>query len=346
MTTATHVFNQYYFDYLKKLKEIARSRKDEDENARILRKAIKKHYSSYDRLSDEYRVRFREFFATWTEFSTSDEWLATEHVNTANVYEDVTVGNIIGLTKDVQTTGYFVVMLALMSRELTEKDVSDILKFIRDGEASVFVHEDGAVHDMVQRIKNITLVRAEKIKAESKNDDTFKAMESTQLGKLAKEILDEVNVAEIQESIGDGDFLSSLANPNSGITKLLGTVSQKMLSKMASGEIKHESLLQDAMKLAANIPGMGDLGAIGNIMKNFTGGGGAGGGGMPDLTELMRGFGLGGGGSGSSTRSGGSSSRVNAPAMNQQMRRTIQARQLRKKLEKRKENVQGQVEDE
>ncbi len=339
MTSATHVFNQYYFDYLKKLKDIAKARKsagEEDENVRALRKAIKKHYSSYDRMSEEYRVRFRDLLTTWDGFAPTDEWLAdAEKVDAAFVYEDVTIGNILALTKDAQTTGYFVVMFALMSRELTEQDVSGILKFIRDGEVSVFVHEDGAVVELVNRIKSIMTSRSEKAKAAVGADETFKAMENTQLGKLAKEILEEVNVAEIQESMGDGDFLKSLANPNSGITKLLGTVSQKMLSKMANGEIKHENLLQDAMKLAANIPGMGDLGSIGNLMKNFTGGGGG-----PDLSELMKAFGgLGGG-------SSGGNSRVNQPAMNQSMRRTIQARNLRKKLEKRKENMRGQVEDE
>lgn len=337
MTSATHVFNQYYFDYLKKLKQIAKEKKDEDSHARSLRKAIKKHYSSYDRMSEEYRVRFREFIGAEFSPASLDTWM------TAYVYEDVTVENIVGLTGDAQTTGYFVAMFALMSRELSEEDVSSILKFIRDNESTVFVHEDGTVHELVNYIKNVMVARAEKVKAEAKNDEPFKAMENTQLGKLAKEILEEVNVAEIQESIGDGDFLKNLANPNSGITKLLGTVSQKMLSKMANGEIKHESLLQDAMKLAANIPGMGDLGAIGNIMKNFTGGSGDG---MPDLSALMQGLGGLGGFGGGNNSGGGGHRRTNAPAMNQQMRRTLQAKQLRRKLEKRKENMQGQVEDE
>lgn len=340
MTSATHVFNQYYFDYLKKLKELAKSKKDHDENAHILRKAIKKNYSSYDRMSEEYRMRFQELAWEWKEFAANDEWLTSEHAQTAMVYEGVSVANICALTNDVQTTGYFVVMFMLMSRELSENDVADILKFIRDPETTVFVHENDTVYEMVSRIKAIMAARA----ARTKPDDTFKAMENTQLGKLAKEILEEVNVSEIQQSIGDGDFLKSLTNPDSGITKLLGTVSQKMLSKMANGEIKHESLLQDAMTLAANIPGMGDLGAIGNIMKSFTGGGGADGGGMPDLSALMQSFGMGMGGAKTNTSRG--QSRVNAPAMNQHLRRNLHAKQLRKKLEKRKENVQGQVEDE
>lgn len=344
--SATHVFNQYYFDFLKKLKGIAKAKKDSDPNATILRKAIKKHYSSYDRMSEEYRIKFQSFFQEWNEFASTDEWMTSEHTQNAMVYDGVTVANIVKLTNDPLTTGYFMIMFVLMSRALTEQDVSSILTFIRDGEATVFVHEDGMVHELVHRIKNIMSARTEKLRSESSQDETFKAMENTALGKLAKEILDEVNVAEIQDSIGDGDILNSLANPNSGITKLLGTVSQKMLSKMANGEIKHESLLQDAMKLASSIPGMGDLGAIGNIMKNFGGGNG----GAPDLSglgDLMKSFGL-GGGMPKAPRSGPSSRvNMNAPALNQHMRRSVQAKQLRRKLEKqRKENVQGQVEDE
>lgn len=344
--SATHVFNQYYFDFLKKLKDVAKAKKSEDANARILRKAIKNHYSSYDRLSAEYRTKFKEYLHAWVEFNPSVEWMTSDHTASATIYDGVTVKNIVDLTGDAHTTGYFTFMFALMSYDLSEEEVSNVLKYMRDKDASVFVHEDGAVLELIQAIKGLISLR-EKSKPDLNENEAFKAMEHTSLGKLAKEILEEVNVAEIQESMGDGDILSSLANPNSGITKLLGTVSQKMLTKMANGEIKHESLLQDAMKLASNIPGLGDLGAIGNIMKNFTGGDGEGG--MPDLSglgDLMKNFGMGGGGS-RTTRSGGATTRPNTTAMNQHMRRTIQANQLRRKLEKkRKENVQGQVENE
>lgn len=341
--STTHVFNQYYFDFLKKLKDIAKSKKDEDVNARILRKSIKKHYSSYDRLSDEYRTKFNAYFAEWKEYQPTDEWMNSEHTHSAVVYEGVSIQNLVNLTKDQHTVGYFVTMLVLFAKNLTEEEVSAILKFLRDKDATEYTHEDGMVHSLVVRLKAVANMRGDKTKNAASESEAFKAMENTSLGKLAKEILEEVNIAEIQDSLGDGDILKSLANPNSGITKLLGTVSQKMLSKMANGEIKHEALLQDAMKLASNIPGMQDLGAIGNIMKNFTGGGE---GGMPDLGglgDLMKSFGLGP----KPPRTAGSSTRTNTTAVNQHMRRTVQASQMRRKLEKRrKENVQGQVEDE
>jgi hypothetical protein len=93
------------------------------------------------------------------------------------------------------------------------------------------------------------------------------------------------------------------------------------------------------------------------MMKNFMGGAGGndtegGGGGAPNfnmdmLSGLMQqmGMGMGGAGAGGGNRSGQGTARPNVPAMNQNMRRTIQARQLRKKLEKRKENVRGDVEE-
>lgn len=342
--SATHVFNQYYFDFLKKLKDVAKAKKTEDVNARVLRKSIKTHYSSYDRLSSTYTEKFKEFQSAWVEFKPNMEWMTTDHTESAMVYEGVTVKNIVDLTGDASSTGYFIFMFVLFSKSVSEADVSNILKYIRDKEATVFVHEDGEVIELVQAIKEFVAAREKSTKPVIENE-AFKAMENTSLGKLAKEILEEVNVDEIQASMGDGDILKSLANPNSGITKLLGTVSQKMLSKMANGEIKHESLLQDAMKLATNIPGLGDLGAIGNIMKNFTGGGEDG---MPDLGglgDLMKNFGMGGGQR--PNRSAGATTRPNPTAMNQHMRRSIQANQLRRKLEKkRKENVQGQVENE
>lgn len=343
--SATHVFNQYYFDFLKKLKDIAKNKKDEDANARILRKSIKKHYASYDRLSDEYRIKFQEYVHGWKEYEPTDAWMDSEHIRTAMVYEGVTVDNLVKLTGDVHTIGYFITMLVVFSKSLNEEEVSGILKFLKDKDSVEFTHEDGMVQSLVLRLKSISQSRNEKVKNAAIDNEAFKAMENTSLGKLAREILDEVNISEIQDSLGDGDILKSLTNPNSGITKLLGTVSQKMLSKMANGEIKHEALLQDAMKLASSIPGMGDLGAIGNIMKNFTGGDGDGNG-MPDLGGLMKSLGLGGAKPPRAAGSG-NNAKYNTTAVNQHMRRTVQANQMRRKLEKRrKENVQGQVEDE
>ncbi len=117
-------------------------------------------------------------------------------------------------------------------------------------------------------------------------------MEDTMLGKLAKEILEDVDVDKLQKSIGDnGDILKAIGDPNSGFSDLISNVSRKMATKISSGELKQENLLQDAMKFASAMPGMfGNQGGGG-----FSGAPGApgssgtpGSSGAPDMASMMK----------------------------------------------------------
>jgi hypothetical protein len=82
-------------------------------------------------------------------------------------------------------------------------------------------------------------------------------MEDTMLGKLAKEIMDDVDIDKLQKSIGDnGDILKAIGDPDSGFSDLISNVSRKMATKISSGELKQEGLLQDAMKFASVMPGL------------------------------------------------------------------------------------------
>jgi len=54
MTTSTFVFNQYYIDLLKKIKNVAKKHKDKSSTAKSALKAIKDNYITLDKSSDEY----------------------------------------------------------------------------------------------------------------------------------------------------------------------------------------------------------------------------------------------------------------------------------------------------
>jgi hypothetical protein len=207
-------------------------------------------------------------------------------------------------------------------------------------------------------VKNVLIRLQTHYETRMQKESPLKGMEDTSIGKLAKEILDEVDVSELQQSIGEGDILASLANPNGGVAKLLGTVSQKMLTKMANGEIKHETLLQDAMKFATQMGGAGGSGGLGDmanmmggLMKSFMGGAaggddeGSSGFDLGMLTNLMGQMGMGGGAGGNAPRA--PKRPTNTPMVSDAMRRTIQARNMRKKLDAKrtKENVSGHVEE-
>lgn len=366
MNTASrvHVFNQYYFDFLKKLKTLARDLKYDSKPARGLLKAIKRHYLNYDKLSDEYVNDFLVDQTAWTEYTNVsadvedlNKWFE-EHPD-VRVFKDVNVSMVHAVMKDKWLMHYFMSILCAMSQPLlSDGDVSTFLFVVRN------IHKKEECAAKMQDlqndvVKNVVMRLQTHYEHRMQKESPLKGMEDTSIGKLAKEILDEVDVAELQQSFGDGDILSALANPNGGVAKLLGTVSQKMLTKMANGEIKHETLLQDAMKFATQMGGgaggMGDMAnMMGGLMKTFMGGAG-GEDGMPStsdgfdmsmLTNLMGQMGMGGGG----PRGGGNRAPkrpTNAPMVSDAMRRTVQARNMRKKLEAKrtKENVSGHVEE-
>jgi hypothetical protein len=117
-------------------------------------------------------------------------------------------------------------------------------------------------------------------------------MEDTMLGKLAKEILEDVDVEKLQKSIGDnGDILKAIGDPDSGFSELISNVSRKMANKISTGELKQENLLQDAIKFASAMPGgiFGNQGASGAAGAGSGGASkqGSGGGGQPDMTSMM-----------------------------------------------------------
>lgn len=274
MYPSTHVFNQYYFELLKKIRDKARSRKYDSREARHILKGMKAHYQSYDKTDDKYRAWFSE---TWT--------VSPEHL-----YQDVSIADVRALM-DKSLIDHFISILEIfMNSELSKAETDKAVQLLR------VLNKKNEFDQILETVENQDLkdrltyvfVKHSESKA-SEMDDTLKRIEGTSLGKLAKDIMSEINVQELEKTMTDGDLLASLSNPDSGLTKVLSTVSAKMLAKMASGELKQETLLQDAMKLAGELggglggAGLGDMGDMLKKMQNMglgpKGGGGHRGGG-------------------------------------------------------------------
>lgn len=402
-----YIFNQYYFDFLKKVKVYARNSPDRLlPVTKPLRKAIRENYQSYDKESEEYRAFFVAAIASvtdsWLKVETLDEakaWIDSEDVSSVEIYKGITLGALAAFIRSKKTLFYYFTLLCMFSDATMSDDdatkIVDILKGMKgvknkDPEVPKDPKEDVAVVE-VEKEKEKETFREEISNTSTRHylqflaylqsyvtppgqeamSDTMKELETTTLGKLAKEIMEDIDVAEIHKSISsDGDILKSLANPDGGISKLLGTVSQKMISKMASGEIKQENLLADALKFSSQLQGMmpgggggggggfdiasmmSKVGDLANMAKMMGGGppggggggdGGGGGGGagfdMSSLSEMMGSLGLGAGagaGGGGKTRTV-----INTAALS----RADKAKQLRRKLERRqaKENLPSHV---
>jgi len=283
-----YVFNQYYFDLLKKVKDYSRSNQGKVE-ANNIRKSIKENYSSYDKTAAEYR----DFFIKNTEvarnlWETSEivdiksakTWLVREEIGSLQVYEGITLLDVDGSIRSKKTFFYYFTLLCIFVKELTQEEVGNIvsllknIKNIDEFEKSLETIEDALLKRHLTFLlylqKNSTSASSENTNDPREGiEDTMQQLETTSLGKLAKEIMGDIDINEVQSSLsGGGNILESLTNPNGGLSKLLGTVSQKMISKMTSGEIKQETLLQDALKFSSQLQNM--------IPKGANGGGGAG----------------------------------------------------------------------
>lgn len=344
-----HVFNQYYFDLLKRLKTWAKDNKERSKVARDVLRAIKKNYASYDRLSSEHRDWFTQtteavrvsYAAVPTDGLTG--WQPDAGQETTCVFHDIPLSALVTVFKDEPYTLHqYLTTLFALSYPMTDEQVSLLLQCLRNQGQGMEQISPSEVQHLWSRFisSKESLLR--------QFPSTFKDMEDTSLGRLAKEIMEEVDIGKLQSTLGEGDIFKALADPNSGMANLLSTVSQKMINKMASGEIRQENLLSDALQFASKLgggmgmgaggrgPGGMDLSGFGNMLKNMQGMlGGEDGGDGPDLSAMtsMLGNMLGGGSSGGK--------RAAASAMSQQFRRSSKATQLRKKLDARKARGNG-----
>jgi hypothetical protein len=319
------VFNQYYIDLLKKTKSAAKDKKDTSKEARDILRAIKKYYASMDKLSPEY-MDFLVKEAFWENYTTPEY---TETFLAKHLYEEITVQQI-NKVLEPRLLAHFLCLMDIF-REATEvEETSKIVNLLATPKE--YEEKVNALEDSTLQAKLRYLSELHKKKNQAKLEDGIKEIENTSLGALAKEIMKDIDVDELQRSFSDPNtnILGSLQDPNSGLGKMIGTVSQSMISKLASGEIKQETLLQDAMSLASKLPGMlpggmgsaanglGGLGAMLQQFQNMGGLGGEGGG----LGDLMKNF------TGAQRNAAGS-------RMNSAARRQKTADRLRKKISKR-----------
>ena len=281
MQTSTHVFNQYYFELLKKIRDAARAKKKNSANAQAIVDAIKAAYQKYDTSSDEYRDWFERSAAT-AEGQDLEVYVGMKASLIRKVFDSVALDHFINILK------------LFSSKDLSEDTVSRSVTVLQSLNKPKDEFETllQLVSDDNMRGRLTEIYKTHVAKKGSEMDDAMKRIEGTGLGKLAKEIMQDINMDELQKTMDDGDIMKSLSNPEGPLTKVLSTVSAKMISKMASGELQQESLLADALSLAkdmgmsgpggrggagpSGLAGLGDLGSILQGMQSMGMGGGFG----------------------------------------------------------------------
>ena len=298
--TSTYIFNQYYIDLLKKLKNISKKHKTKSETAKRILKTIKENYQTYDKTSEEYIEFFKEKCNSefWTSYialdkETCDEWLSDDTKTSVEIYKNITIKDVIKLLRNNFITHHYLSVLYIYTNELNEEQITIILTNLQ----SVSPEQEAELNIENADIKKV-LVRLNELKIDNiKSNPAIEGMDSlkdTTIGKIAKEIIEDVDLTKIKESItNDGDIFKAIANPDSGFSELFTNVSQKMSNKISSGELSQEAIMKDAMKFASILPGlfggndgsnnsggfdMSSMMNMMNMMQNMNGGGATGGG--------------------------------------------------------------------
>jgi len=276
--SSTFILNQYYIDFIKRLKDVAKKNKETSETARSVLKAIKAHYVTLDKQSDDYLKFLNEHVSdeVWNKYAESTENTWLNENKELELYADITISNILELIEDDYLCNHFISVFCIFRKDLTTEVSAKIVKILQsiDGKSLIDEIEDEEIKKILQKLQ---IMRNEKIKDKAGIDMNF--IEDTTLGKLAKEILEDIDIGKLQKSMGkDGDVLKAIGDPDSGFADIITNVSKKMASKISNGELKQENLIQDAMKFASIMP---------NIFGGATGGNSGSKSKGPDLSNMM-----------------------------------------------------------
>ena len=286
----TYVFNQYFLTFIKTVKKNAKPLKEKKAVARDILNKIHAFYSTFDNKSKDYLEAYSTVF---TDFICNplvdcskeelDKWF--EENESLNILNNIPIKNIKVVFKKTTVLHQFLLIFHLFKNtDLTEDNVKNIMEKLK-GTSTI---EDDLIPQKYRKIVN----RIGELAIENKTGFTMEDIEDTSIGKLAKEIMEDVDIEKVKKSINtEGDILGALSDPDNGIGNLIADVSQKMATKLKSGELKQDALLKDALNMAGKLPGMNGGGGgngpdIGNIMKMMSGM--MGGANMPSSRSMQR----------------------------------------------------------
>lgn len=285
--SALSVFNQYYLDLLKQLKKATKTKREKDVDARKILRSIRSHYETFDKASlehrDTYKNNFNQFYIELMNIIEDDAW--KEHVkNESNneliIFKDITFGQLKKFVPMMFIYQY-IDMLYLFINDIEDDKINSLIAIIgllgkinNEEECNNNILDNKVPLESVDIIKRMWRLSQKPTKMDL-NDLGLGDIENTSIGKLAKEIVQDIDISEIKSQIGDlsgGDVFSALTQEN-GLGKIVANVGNKIQSKLVNGELSQELLLKDALSLASKLPSI--MGATGNT------------GGMGDLSGMM-----------------------------------------------------------
>ena len=281
MASSIVIFNQYYYELLTKIRTIAKKHKDNSSTASKVLDVMKDNYKEFDKTSVEY-VEFLnancndEFWKSYidVEKDNCDDWLKKDEVKKVNLFKEITIGEIAKLLRDNFLCHHFLSVFYIYKNEMSDDSASTILKILQTF-SDDFELENDDYKKIINRLNNM---KTDKVKENTAFEGMGELKETT-IGKIAKEIIDDVNIDKFKQTMTEeGDILKALANPENGLGELFSKVGNKVSDKISSGELNQDAIMKDAMKFASMLPSM---------FGNNGGGGGNGDFNMADMMRMM-----------------------------------------------------------
>lgn len=298
MSSATVIFNQYYYDLLTKIRSIAKKHKEHSSTAKRVLDIVKDNYKEFDKTSTEYLQFLNEncsqdFWTSYLEINKEDcdDWLIKDETKSVVIYKDITISDISKLLRDNFLCHHYISVFYIFRNEMTDDEAKNILTFLQsfDENSDVEIAND----NYKKIIERLNTIKTEKVKSDTEFD-AMGDLKDTTIGKIAKEIINDVDINKLKQSItnNDGDIFKALANPDNGLGELFSTVGNKVTNKISSGELNQEAIMKDAMKFASLLPSM--FKNTGDNNADTSGGFN-----MADMMKMMSSMNLGGAGNGS-----------------------------------------------
>jgi len=299
MTSSIIIFNQYYYDLLSKIRTVAKKHREHSTTATKVLEVVKENYKEFDKSSNDYVSFLNEncnddFWKSYIEVSKEncDEWLKKDDVKSVCIYKDITIADITKLLRDNFLCHHYLSVFYIFKNEMSDDSAATILKILQTFDEGFEMENE----DFKKVIERLNAIKTEKVKSDA-GFDGMDNLKDTTIGKIAKEIIEDVNIDKLKQSIynNEGDIFKALANPENGLGELFSTVGTKVTNKISSGELNQDAIMKDAMKFASYLPSM--------FGKGGGSGDGDGGFNMADMMKMMSAMnGAGGMGAGKKTK--------------------------------------------
>ena len=283
------VFNKIALSFIKEIKD-----KDPSIKAKL-----KEHYAIFDKSSDVHITFFMNNVTDPSEFKKpfGENLLESESVLQLTIFKDITVSDIVKVVdvsehNVVKCYLYDMFMLSHLYNlnratddEVTATELfNKALQFIDNSDNIVLEDEldnvfDDELRTLLQNIyetkkdmhRSVVTINHENLEKDARPkefDSAFEFLNNSRIGDLAKEISQDIDIGNLNldkpEDLLNMDSIFSGDNPVLG--DIIGKVSSKISNKIASGELKQEDLMQEALAMMSKLNGANPF--MDEMMKN------------------------------------------------------------------------------